>query len=110
MFLVDVNMATLRIETISGESIAEVTWADGQLHVASASDGVRLALERLVQDVLTEPTRVVSGGLADGQFVTTQTYVKARGEGALMVVAEVLVRKRISVEGQRLIPRMEGAL
>ena len=102
-------MATLRIENLRGEAVAEVTWTDGQHRVVSASDDVRLTLEQMVQDVLKEPTRVVSGEVQDGQFVTRQTYVQAQGEEVLMTIAELLIRKRISVNGQRLIPRMGAA-
>jgi hypothetical protein len=103
-------MATLRIETVAGEVLAEVIWVGDRLLVTAGTDEVRLDVERTIQTLLEEPTSVVSGGSKEGQFVTVRKSVKAQGEGALTALADALIRKRITIGGQRVLPRMAGTL
>jgi hypothetical protein len=100
-------MPKLLIENVRGELLGEVHWADGQIRVVAQSDEVRAVLERLVEDIATHPTRVVTGGVRQGQFVTTEKYVRAEGPATLSVLADVILRTRVSAGSSRLIPRLE---
>jgi hypothetical protein len=103
-------MSVLRIENVRGELLAEVIWTHDGPRVMSATDVVRRELEEIIHRLFSGSAFMRSGAVREGQFVTTQVVGNTASEDGLTVLADLLVRQKIALGGQRVIPNGERLL